>query len=85
MMDIDTYDDLLEFLEVEDFEDVTLQVVYTNADCLTHKFRITGISKSIKYGGGYIDAFCIDKDGEYEGIERTFKICRFDDIDIVCG
>lgn len=36
-------------------------------------------------GGGYIDAFCIDKDGEYEGIERTFKICRFDDIDIVCG
>lgn len=75
MMDIDTYDDLLEFLEVEDFEDVTLLVVYTNADCLTHKFRITDISKSIKYGGGYIDAFCIDKDGEYEGIERTFKVC----------
>ena len=52
MMDIDTCDDLLEFLEVEDFEDVTLLVVYTNADCLTHKFRITDISKSIKYGGG---------------------------------
>lgn len=83
MIEIETYDDLLDFLELEDFEDVTLLVVYTNADCLTHKFRITDISKSIKYSKEYIVAFCIDKDGEYEGIERTFKICRFDDIDIV--
>lgn len=84
MIEIETYDDLLVFLELEDFEDVTLLVVYTNADYLTHKFRITDISDSTEYGVEYIDAFCIDKDGVYEGIERTFKICRFDDIDIVC-
>ena len=34
------------------------------------------------YGDHYIDAFCIDKDGEYEGIERTFRIDRFDDVNI---
>ena len=59
---LDNCDDLLEYLEIDEFD-------------------ITDITESGEYGKNYIDAFCINKDGEYEGIRRTFKICRFDSIE----
>lgn len=78
-----TYSDFLEDLELEDFDDVTLSVVYTNRDGETHKFQITDISESLQYGEKYIDAYCVDRDGEYEGIERTFKLERIEDAVVV--
>ena len=82
MTDIDTYEEFLDYLDIEDFGDITLFVEYTNKEGDTNQFRITDISISDMYGNHYIDAFCIDKDGEYEGIERTFRIDRFDDVNI---
>lgn len=66
-----------------DFEDDTIfKVFYTNKEYQSHHFRITEVKESVLYGPEYIDAFCIDKDGEYEGIERTFKIERFHSVKI---
>ena len=77
-----SYDELLDYLEIEDFEGVTLFVEYTNSEGYTNSFRITDVSESAEYGELYIDAYCIDKDGEYEGMSRTFKIKRFDHIEV---
>lgn len=56
-----------------------LYIGYTNRLGEYHEFNISDIVfPSEEYGSDYIDAFCIDEDGEPEGIERTFKIERID-------
>ena len=82
-MDLVDYDDLIEFLDIEDLDGVTLSVGYTNAEGEYNEFEITDVEISSHYGDRYIDAYCINKDGEYEGIQRTFKIERFDDIEVI--
>lgn len=82
-MELKNFYDLLSYLEIEDFDGVILSVGYTNAVEDYNEFDITDIEESSYYGVNYIDAFCINKDGEPEEIERTFKISRFDSIEIV--
>ena len=56
-----------------------LYIGYTNRYGEYHEFNISDIIfPSEKYGNDYFDAFCIDEDGEPEGLERTFKIERID-------
>lgn len=56
-----------------------LYIGYTNRDDEYHEFTISDIVfPSIEYGYKYFDAFCIDEDGEPEGLERTFKIERIE-------
>ena len=56
-----------------------LYIGYTNKDNDYHELNISNITyPSNEYGYKYFDAFCIDEDGEPEGIERTFKIERID-------
>ena len=56
-----------------------LYIGYTNRDGEYHEFNISDIVfPSVEYGFKYFDAFCIDEDGEPEGLERTFKIERID-------
>ena len=82
-MDLENIYELLDYLEIDDFEDITLSVGYTNAEGDYNEFDITDISKSEYYGERYIEAFCVNKDGEYEGIQRTFKISRFDTVEVI--
>lgn len=57
----------------------TLYIGYTNRFGEYHEFNISDVVfPSEEYGSDYFDAFCIDGDGEPEGIERTFKIDRID-------
>lgn len=57
----------------------TLFIGYTNREDEYHEFNISDISyPSSEYGSEYFDAYCIDKDGEPEDMERTFKIDRLD-------
>jgi hypothetical protein len=56
-----------------------IYIGYTNRDGEYHEFNISDIVfPSEEYGFKYFDAFCIDEDGEPEGLERTFKIERID-------
>ena len=82
-MFVSDIDELLEYLDLEDFDWITLSVGYTNAGEDYNEFRITDICESTEYGEEYIEAVCVDEDGEYEEIERTFKIERFDYVEIV--
>lgn len=60
----------------------TLFMGYTNAEGEYHEMNISDIEyPSNQYGSGYFEAFCIDEDGEPEGVERTFKISRIDFIE----
>ena len=79
---LNCYYDLISHLRVRDLEDVVLFVGYTNALGRYNEFHITDICESEEYGDNYIDAYCIDKDGEYEGIVRSFKLSRFDSVEI---
>lgn len=57
----------------------TLYIGYTNRNMEYHEFNISDIVfPSEEYGYKYFDAYCIDEDGEPEGLERTFKIERID-------
>lgn len=80
---LENYYDLLDYLEIEDFDGLILSVGYTNAEDEYNEFDITDIRESSYYGDEYIEAYCINKDGESEEIERTFKICRFNSIEII--
>lgn len=56
-----------------------LFIGYTNRFGEYHEFNISEIVfPSLEYGSKYFDAFCIDEDGEPEGLERSFKIERID-------
>lgn len=59
-----------------------LFIGYTNADGGYNEFDIAKIqypSKNMgRYADDYFDAWCINKDGEPEGVDRTFKIERVD-------
>lgn len=82
---LDDYSDFCEYLHNEDVEDVnevTLSVEYTNAEGETNQFRITDIRRSSEYGEKYLCAYCVDKDGETEDKYRTFKIERFEWISV---
>ena len=72
----------LEKKGVEDLDSVILYVGYNNAEDEYHEFHITNIDCCKKYGNRYFDAYCIDKDGETEDKDRTFKIDRFDWIEV---
>lgn len=79
--EIEEFSDFVAFFD--GFEDDTVfKVLYTNKEYKCHHFRITDVKESAIYGSKYIDAYCIDKDGEYEGIERTFRIERFLSVEI---
>ena len=57
----------------------TLYIGYSNREGEYHEFNISDIVfPSIEFGYKYFDAFCIDEDGEPEGLERSFKIERID-------
>lgn len=93
---VSTYSELMEYLDSEekDYDDDVYSVEYdeedidspiygveyTNASGITNTFRIAYIRESHQYGDKYIDAYCIDKDGEPEDLLRTFKIIRFEEI-----
>lgn len=79
---IDNFDDFIDYIETDELDDLILSVGYTNVMGEYNEFDITDITESEQYGEKYIDAFCINKDGEYEGIQCTFKICRFDSIEV---
>lgn len=93
---VSTYSELMDYLDSEekdydddvysieydedDIDSPIYEVEYTNASGMTNTFRIAYIRESHQYGDEYIDAYCIDKDGEPEDLLRTFKIIRFDEI-----
>lgn len=55
----------------------TFFIGYTNRNGEYHELNITDILfPSNEYGSEYFDAYCIDEDGEPEGLERTLKIER---------
>ena len=76
-------DELLDYLDLEDFDGITLSAGYTNADGEYNEFCITNICGSSEFGEEYIEAVCVDEDGEYEDMDRTFKISRFDFVEII--
>lgn len=82
-MFVSDIDELLEYLDLEDFGGITLSVGYTNASGEYNEFHITDIDGSIEFGEEYIEAVCVDEDGEYEDLERTFRISRFDFVKII--
>ena len=62
---------------ISEFE--VLYIGYTNRLGEYNQFNISDIVfPSEEYGCNYFDAYCIDKDGEQEGLERTFKIERIE-------
>lgn len=82
-MFVSDIDELLDYLDLEDFDGITLSVGYTNASGDYNEFRITDICGSNEFGEEYIEAVCVDEDGESEDMERTFRISRFDFVEII--
>ncbi len=57
----------------------TFFIGYINRYGEYHEYNITDVLfPSNEYGSEYFDAYCINEDGEPEGLERTFKIERID-------
>lgn len=69
--------------------DLTLSVTYTNAQGESNDFDICNITINTEFGSqcidknGYIDAFCLNQNDIDISEEKTFKISRFDYIELL--
>lgn len=79
-------DKIVQLLQQAYEEDLSLEVVYTNANGDTNEFTIWDVEPDSEYGNGkihmngYITAYCGYKDNEEYNDNYTFKISRFEDI-----
>lgn len=82
-------DTIVQLLQQAYEEDLSLEVVYTNANRDTNEFTIWDVEPDSEYGNGqihrngYITAYCGYKDNEEYNDTYTFKISRFEDIIIL--
>lgn len=79
---------ILELLERAWDEELTLDVVYTNSYGTTNEYKIWDVEPDSEYGDGtisedgYIQAYCGTKDDEEYNDTYTFKIERFESLEV---
>lgn len=80
---------IVELLERAWDEGLTLNVVYTNSFEVTNEYTIWDVEPDSEYGNGricekgYIQAFCGTKDEEEYNDTYTFKISRFESVEVI--
>lgn len=82
-------EEIIELLQEAYEEDLRLSVTYTNSIGETSEYEIWEIDPECDYGNGeidedgYIQAYCGSKDNEECDQYYTFKISRFNYVEIV--